>query len=266
MSLESYVSKRNFDSSPEPRGTERVLGTKNRLVFVIQKHSARVLHFDLRLELNGVFKSWAIPLGPSLDPKVKRLAVEVEDHPLSYGGFEGVIPSGQYGAGSVIVWDRGTWHPETDPSSSLALGKIKFRLNGERLRGNWSLIRTRQHATQPQWLLVKLQDDEASTTVDVVSAFSNSVLSNESLATIGRLPDFIEPKLPSLTKSAPSGDVWLHELKLDGYRMQAHWGADHVRLLTRARIDWTSRFGNLANALSKLPRDIVKCCVQKTLN
>src|SRR5437016_9279500 len=141
MALEKYRTKRDFRITPEPRGkVARKSG--NALSFIVQKHAASHLHYDFRLELNGVLLSWAIPKGPSLDPHEKRLAVHVEDHPIDYGGFEGVIPKGQYGGGTVLLWDRGTWTPEgPDPEAAYKKGALKFRLNGEKLHGNWALVR-----------------------------------------------------------------------------------------------------------------------------
>ena len=166
MALEEYRRKRDFRKTPEPAGGSPA--RKNAaapLAFVIQEHKARRLHFDFRLELDGVLKSWAVPKGPSLDPGEKRLAVEVEDHPLDYGGFEGVIPEGQYGGGTVLLWDRGTWTPaDPDPAAAHAKGMLKFELHGEKLHGNWALVRMGGKAArerQPNWLLVKERDDAA---------------------------------------------------------------------------------------------------------
>ena len=162
--LSEYNRKRDFEITAEPSG--RAPGAKRNasaLTFVIQKHDARNLHYDFRLELDGVLKSWAVPKGPSLDPSQKRLAVHVEDHPLSYGSFEGSIPAGQYGAGDVIVWDRGVWQPHDDPHEAYAAGKLKFTLVGEKLAGDWTLVRTRLKGSgdKQQWLLIKEKDQQA---------------------------------------------------------------------------------------------------------
>src|SRR5436853_592392 len=143
MALEEYKLKRDFRKTPEPAGARprAKKAAAQLLSFVIQKHAASRLHYDFRLEFDGVLKSWAIPKGPSLDPGEKRLAVEVEDHPIEYGGFEGIIPAGQYGGGTVLLWDRGTWTPEEDAARGLAKGSLKFRLDGEKLRGSWALVR-----------------------------------------------------------------------------------------------------------------------------
>jgi len=162
MGLQTYRRKRNFRATPEPRG--KVAAQRRNLSFVVQKHAARQLHYDFRLEIGGVLASWAIPRGPSLNPKERRLAVHVEDHPLEYGKFEGDIPRGHYGAGSVEIWDRGTWVPKSDPRTGLRAGKLKFTLNGKRLSGGWSLVRMGGRNQEPgkdNWLLIK-ERDEAS--------------------------------------------------------------------------------------------------------
>jgi bifunctional non-homologous end joining protein LigD len=152
--LERYAAKRNFALTPEP-GATRARRRKARS-FVIQKHWATRLHYDLRLELDGVMLSWAVPKGPSLDPAARRLAIRVEDHPVSYNAFEGTIPAGQYGAGEVIVWDRGTWEPVGDPGQGITDGKLVFRLHGQKLAGLWELIRIRKpHEKQDSWMLFK---------------------------------------------------------------------------------------------------------------
>src|SRR4051794_24877503 len=162
MALEKYRQKRDFRVTPEPEG--KVGKRRSRaLTFVIQKHAATRLHYDFRLELNGVLLSWAVPKGPSLDPNDKRLAMHVEDHPLEYGGFEGVIPPKQYGAGTVMLWDRGTWTPKGDPEEGYAKGHLRFELDGEKLHGGWSLIRTRGNKyggkDDKSWLLIKSSDE-----------------------------------------------------------------------------------------------------------
>ncbi len=177
-SLSEYWKKRDFGVTAEPKGTVARAGKQ--LAFVVQKHAASRLHYDLRLELDGTLKSWAVPKGPSFDPKVKRMAVHVEDHPLSYGGFEGVIPKGQYGAGTVIVWDRGEWVPLEDPAKGYRAGKLKFELRGEKLRGRWTLVRmkAREGERQEPWLLIKENDLESRSAADydVTEALPDSVL------------------------------------------------------------------------------------------
>ena len=252
MGLSKYQSKRDFTKTSEPSGDDPPRGS-DRWLFTIQKHQARSLHFDFRLELDGVLKSWAVPKGPSADPSVKRLAVEVEDHPLSYADFEGVIPRGQYGAGSVIVWDTGWWEPEGDAHTGLADGKLYFTLHGKRVGGRWRLVRTKSSGKQPQWLLSKVDDDQADPQLDLTKLHVTSVLSGQSLDQVDQpLPQFIAPKLPSIVSTPPSGEQWIHELKLDGYRMQARWSVEGFSLRTRTGIDWTPRYPNLAAQLSKL--------------
>ena len=181
-SLKVYKSKRDFAVTPEP--AEGGSAASGALRFVVQKHWASHLHYDFRLELDGTLKSWAVPKGPSLDPKVKRMAVQVEDHPLSYGSFEGTIPAKQYGAGNVIVWDRGTWSPIEDPVKGFKSGKLKFEIHGEKLRGKWTLVRMKgKGEKQVPWLLIKEHDQQARSAADydIVEAQPKSVLSDASV-------------------------------------------------------------------------------------
>ena len=192
MGLARYREKRNFRATPEPRG--RVArGKTKELSFVIQKHAASHLHYDFRLELNGVLLSWAVPKGPSLDPNDKRLAMHVEDHPLEYGGFEGIIPPRQYGSGTVMVWDRGSWHPTGDPVAGYQKGHLKFELDGEKLKGSWDLIRTHSSkyggkSGKQAWLLIKESDEYAKegAAARVVDDEPDSVVSGRSLEAIAR--------------------------------------------------------------------------------
>ena len=189
-SLKKYRSKRNFEVTSEPSGSGRSpLSARNALAYVIQKHQASHLHYDFRLEWNGVLLSWAIPKGPSLDPSVKRLAAPVEDHPLEYGSFEGVIPEGEYGGGTVMLWDQGTWTPESpDVDAALRKGELKFTLHGQKLKGSWVLVRTKGGfggSRKPQWLLIKHRDRYASSK-DVLAQAPRSVSSNRLLADIAR--------------------------------------------------------------------------------
>lgn len=278
--LAAYRRKRDFARSPEPRGG-RAARPDAALRFVVQKHAASRLHFDLRLELGGVLKSWAVTRGPSLDPADKRLAVEVEDHPLDYRSFEGAIEDG-YGAGTVLVWDQGWWEPAPgtpDPAAALAKGNLKFVLHGTRLRGGWDLVRMkpRPKERQPQWLLIKRRDAEATPGegARLVEEATTSVLSGRTMEQIaaGRPPrkalaakpsaprgkaqaahrGFVPPMLCRLVARAPEGPGWLHEIKLDGYRMQAVVQGGRARLLTRNAHDWTARFPETAAALGRLP-------------
>jgi bifunctional non-homologous end joining protein LigD len=197
MGLERYQSKRDFKQTPEPKGSPKrkpspeprpakPRKTAPALAFVVQKHQASHLHYDFRLEWNGVLLSWAVPKGPSPDPTVKRLAMAVEDHPVEYGGFEGVIPEGQYGGGTVMVWDRGTWEPEDpDVDASLRKGELKFELRGSKLKGSWVLVRTKGFAgsKRASWLLIKHRDRYASTD-DIAAAKPRSVVSRRSMKKI----------------------------------------------------------------------------------
>ena len=211
MALERYRQKRDFGTTPEPRGR---VGAKKKgqLSFVIQKHAASHLHYDFRLELGGVLLSWAVPKGPSLDPQDKRLAMHVEDHPLEYGGFEGVIPPKQYGAGTVMVWDRGTWTPQGDPAEAYAKGRLKFQLDGEKLKGGWNLVRTHgsKYGNGKQaWLLIKENDEFARRGIDarIVDDEPNSVLSGRSLDDIGRKREHVWHSNRSVAENVRAGAV-----------------------------------------------------------
>jgi bifunctional non-homologous end joining protein LigD len=257
--LRDYAAKRDFSRTREPRGRKGE-STRTDLQFVVQKHAARRLHYDLRLELDGVLKSWAVTKGPSLVPGEKRLAVHVEDHPLEYGDFEGRIPEGEYGAGEVIVWDRGTWHPEGDPHKGYAKGHLDFTLKGAKLKGRWHLVRMRRRAGEKQegWLLIKSDDDAARSTEDpdILEEQPESVISGRTIEDIAEqetdLPDFIEPCLAKLADSPPSGSKWVHEVKFDGYRIQVRKSGDKVELLTRKGLDWTEKFGSLPKAFNRI--------------
>jgi bifunctional non-homologous end joining protein LigD len=320
LALETYRKKRNFDVTAEPRGGKR---RRDGHLFVVQKHAATRLHYDFRLELDGVLKSWAVTRGPSLVPGEKRLAVHVEDHPLDYGSFECTIPKGQYGAGAVVVWDRGTWTPEGDPHKGYAKGHLDFTLHGEKLKGRWHLVRMRQRADEKRdnWLLIKGDDDAARgpNDPDILEEAPNSVVSGHSIEDIagdkkarhwtsGRQAatrietpgsprtralapldsivksdppakkksqprtrkaafvfeppkgakkktqaDFIPPMLPTLVAEPPAGESWLHEVKFDGYRIEAIVRNGKVKLRTRTGLDWTDRFPTIAKACTSLP-------------
>lgn len=281
MALDEYRRKRNFKRTAEPAGG-RIRGKPagEGRTFVVQKHAARRLHYDFRLELGGVLKSWAVAKGPSYDPKDKRLAVHTEDHPLEYGEFEGTIPKGEYGGGTVMLWDRGRWHPEGDPNEGYAKGRLKFRLDGERMRGRWALIRMggRSGEGGKNWLLIKERDDLARPGSNLVETERKSVATGRDLEEIaaerdrvwrsssiradpsdlpgaapGTLPDWIEPELATLVADAPAGEQWLHEIKFDGYRALARLETGRVQLLTRRGNDWTKKFRSVAAALKELP-------------
>jgi bifunctional non-homologous end joining protein LigD len=264
--LDTYRAKRNFGVTPEPGPTIPKASAGKPLGFVIQKHHASRLHYDFRLELDGTLLSWAVPKGPSLDPAEKRLAVQVEDHPISYGGFEGTIPPGQYGAGTVIVWDRGTWTPLSDnPRRDYHAGKLKFALHGEKLHGHWALVRTRGRGDerQPSWLLIKEHDDHVrpQADYDVTEALPDSVIQHPLKAAApspkpakkAPLPDHLEPQLATLVTAPPAERAdWIYELKLDGYRLLARCDGSDVRLFTRSGKDWTDKLKPLHAELKAL--------------
>ena len=307
--LATYRAKRDFQKTSEPSGQTSIQPAEYPR-FVIQKHDATRLHYDLRLEVGGVFKSWAVTRGPSLDPNDKRLSVEVEDHPLDYGDFEGTIPKGQYGGGTVMLWDRGFWVPEgnMDPAKALRDGELKFILAGEKLHGSWVLVRMRHDrmgGKRTNWLLIKHKDEFAT------DAKAPSVLEKDKSVASGRtmdqiaagkgkgptpflalgapqsnpgavwnskprnpkmpprlpgmpkkarkavkakaMPEFVEPQLCKAVSHPPSGDAWVHEVKLDGYRMQLRAERGKAQLRTRKGLDWTSKFTAIAKVASALP-------------
>ncbi len=288
--LEEYRKKRMLDKTPEP--APEVASSAAGDLFVIQKHAARQLHYDLRLELNGVMVSWAVPKGPSLDPAAKHLAVHVEDHPLDYNDFEGVIPKGQYGGGTVMVWDRGRWSyiGDRDAETGYRDGALKFRLEGEKLRGAWMLVRLKPRPDETDgkenWLLFKERDDEARSgeDADVTARLPDSVKTGRSLEQIaadadhvwhsdgddrgeqsrldpaaiegarkGTLPDRLTPELATLVVEPPRGEEWLHEIKLDGYRVMCRLDNGAARLYTRRGADWTEHFPTLLDPLTQVP-------------
>lgn len=269
MGLEHYHRKRDFSRTPEPEG-EVGPAASALPCFVVQKHAASHLHYDFRLEHEGVLLSWAVPRGPSLDPAVRRLAIRVEDHPLDYAGFEGVIPEGEYGGGTVLVWDRGHWIPEGDPVAGLARGRLHFRLEGEKLQGAWVLLRMEGGGTRgrEQWLLVKEADAGArpDAELDITELRPESVLSGLDLDSIARrppvqsrqdaapaLPEHLEPQLATLVEDSPREGLWLVEPRLEGYRLLARVDRGEVTLWTRHRQDWTRRFPRLVSELQRLP-------------
>jgi len=316
--LERYRSMRDFKVTSEPSGGGKAKSFhREPLPFVIQKHAASHLHYDFRLGWNGVLKSWAVAKGPSYFTGDKRLAVQVEDHPIDYGGFEGIIPKGQYGGGTVMVWDQGTWEPQpghTDVDAGLRTGSLKFILHGKKMKGKWALIRMGGKAAnelKPNWLLIKEHDESERRETDpsVTDEEPNSVVTGRSLEEIAKsedhvwnskdtatgnawyrkdsptaekvasakssaasakariadfgsaikkapkekLPDFIAPELALQSETPPAGGGWLHELKLDGYRIQARKDGDRVQLLTRTGLDWTHRMKTIAAFVAALP-------------
>lgn len=288
-SLREYRQKRDFNRTAEPSGdtSRRKAGGRR---YLIQKHAATRLHFDFRLELDGVLLSWAVPNGPSLNPKDKRLAVRTEDHPLDYGDFEGTIPKGEYGGGTVMLWDEGTWEPVGDPEAALQKGDFKFILHGERLKGKWVLVRMRrkpgERSKHENWLLIKERDEYATEEKrPIVERVTNSVRTGRTMDEIaagnvewlksgasikkadpkqparkvpgktakGSPPKFVEPQLATLVDAPPEGDEWVHEVKYDGYRILAAVGGGEVRIYTRRGLDWTDKFLPLIRPLLDLP-------------
>lgn len=274
--LQTYREKRDFSRTPEPDGSASASkGSGNS--FVIQKHDATRLHYDFRLELDGVLKSWAVTKGPSLNPSDKRLAVRTEDHPLDYGSFEGVIPDG-YGKGTVMLWDQGTWEPQDDPHEGLKKGSLKFTLNGQRLTGGFALVRmkSKKKSDRENWLLIKERDDHIDEDNDPRDIWTDSVTSGRDFKEIEiaaasgdagihgedadqELPDFVKPQLASLRDSPPTGDDWVHEMKFDGYRIQALVSGPRVKLISRNGKDYTDKYPGIVRALSglNLPKAIL---------
>jgi bifunctional non-homologous end joining protein LigD len=312
--LARYRAMRDFTVTAEPAGGKKGARKKDGLPFVIQKHAASHLHYDFRLGWNGVLKSWAVAKGPSYSVKDKRLAVQVEDHPMEYGGFEGVIPQGQYGGGTVMVWDQGTWAPQAgheDVDAGLRDGSLKFTLSGTKMHGRWTLVRMGGRAAQekkPNWLLIKEHDDfergpeepcvteevpdsaVTGRTLEEIAAESDHVWNSKETAKPGqawvrkdavaasaakakpkksaakkidatllkgcpreRQPEFLTPQLALEATAPPEDGAWLHELKLDGYRVQARKDGAAVKLLTRKGLDWTHRMRGVAEAVAALP-------------
>ncbi len=286
--LSTYRQKRDFTRTSEPAGSVSA-GDGNR--FVIHKHSATADHYDLRLELDGVLKSWAVPKGPSLNPADRRYAVQTEDHPIEYLDFEGVIPEGEYGGGPMIVWDTGIWAPMNEPRDGISKGDLKIRLWGEKLKGGWMLVRMKpkKGEADTNWLFFKERDTGVDTKTDILKARPESIksgLTTDQLlaadkakrksapkarpkaapaspaslnpakvkgAAKASMPKSMKPQLATQVDDPPAGDGWLHEIKLDGYRTIALVDSGKVKLLTRTGIDWTEKYGVLADAFAALP-------------
>jgi bifunctional non-homologous end joining protein LigD len=290
--LTAYQRKRDFTKTAEPAGGKRAPAKKkHKLKFVLQKHAASHLHFDLRLELDGVMKSWAVPKGPSLDPAIKRLAMEVEDHPMEYNTFEGTIPKGQYGGGTVMLWDRGHYTADkaVDGDHAAAMrkgyekGKIDFTFHGKRVGGSFALVRTQQRGSKPQWLLIKHRDEYAEPGSDIVAENMTSVTTGRTMEEIAggnsrvwqsnradqsvrakprktttkrkadvKISDIL-PMLASLGKEMPTGGNWTFEPKYDGIRVLAFIAPGAARLITRNAKDKTAQFPEIVAELAKLP-------------
>ena len=289
--LKTYRAKRDFRRTAEPNGGESRRGPGRR--YLIQKHDATRLHFDFRLEIDGVLASWAVTRGPSLDPEDKRLAVHTEDHPFDYGDFEGTIPKGEYGGGTVMLWDEGTWEPLEGEDDDISDGKLKFRLFGGRIRGAWMLVRIKNNRDKKSkadnWLLFKERDDHAVVEkTPIAERALTSIRSGRTMAEIAAghvewsktgplirgegsdappkraprksgsgdglpLPKFVAPQLATLTEAAPPGVKWLHEIKYDGYRALAATAAGKIAIYTRTGLDWTDRFISVAQSIADLP-------------
>lgn len=268
--LEIYNAKRDFAKTAEPKG-KRGVGTGGNS-FVVQKHDATRLHWDFRLEIDGVLKSWAVTRGPSLDPDDKRLAVRTEDHPLDYGSFEGTIPKGEYGGGTVMLWDRGNWAPvEGKSASDLEKGHLHFTLDGERMKGEWLLIRLKPKPGERRenWLLRKIADDHAGSGDELVERALTSVATGRTMQEIAagrklkprkrsraaKPPPFEPVQLATLVDHVPDGGDWIHETKYDGYRALLSAGAEKARIFTRTGLDWSDKFPGLISAAAALDCD-----------
>lgn len=287
--LAKYNAKRDFGVTSEPKGA---LSKSDSRSFIVQKHDATRLHYDFRLEMEGVLKSWAVTKGPSLNPDDKRLAVRTEDHPIAYASFEGVIPKGEYGGGTVMLWDEGRWEPVAgkDPVKTILEGHLHFRLFGHRMKGEWLLVRMKPRGKDKQenWLLRKIEDEEAGS-ISLVDTALTSVATGRTMAEIaagtkakgiqgkasatkmksqaskrvkrerGGLPRFKEPQLATLVDNVPDGRDWIHEVKYDGYRCLIAANGVDVRAYTRSGLDWSEKFASVVEAFRKL--DLPACLV-----
>jgi bifunctional non-homologous end joining protein LigD len=266
-SIGTYRAKRDFSVTREP-APEAHDSKDGAPIFVVQKHQAHRagLHWDFRLEHGGVLWSWAVRKGPSLDPADKRIAAHVEDHPLDYAGFEGTIPDGQYGAGTVELWDRGTWQPLDDPEEGMRKGELRFTLDGKRLHGRFTLVRLRprpgQRSRQDNWLLIKGHDEAERRGADAAAIERQAVAPKPVRkprdeapaqgAKRGKLPQRQAPQLASVADEPPEGDGWVSEIKLDGYRLLCWAEHGKVRVITRSGLDWTDRLPAVARAVAGL--------------
>lgn len=278
--LETYNRKRDFSKTAEPRGTFEKLSWGDGYGFMVQKHDASRLHWDLRLELDGTLKSWAVTRGPSLDPADKRLAVRTEDHPLSYATFEGTIPKGEYGGGTVMMWDRGSWIPDPrkDPRKTLEQGHLHFTLDGERMKGEWLMIRLKPRPGErgENWILRKIEDEHAGSSTGLTEKYLTSIKTGRTMNEIAegrkapelaswksgikgkprpstsrkaaKPPAFREPQKATLVDSVPPGSGWIHEMKFDGYRCLLAIGGGRAKVYTRSGLDWSDKFPEIAEA------------------
>ncbi|HET7882596.1 MAG TPA: DNA ligase D, partial [Acetobacteraceae bacterium] len=257
-SITTYRAKRDFSVTREPAPSERK-SKREAPIFVVQKHQAHRagLHWDFRLEHGGVLWSWAVRKGPSLDPADKRIAAHVEDHPLDYADFEGTIPDGQYGAGTVELWDRGTWQPLDDPEAGMQKGELRFVLDGKRLHGRFTLVRLKprpgQRSRQDNWLLIKGHDEAERAGADAPAIERQRDQKMPPGAVRGALPKTQAPQLAQVAEQAPDGDEWISEIKFDGYRLLCWLDHGKARLVTRSGLDWTDRLPAVARAVAGLP-------------
>ena len=266
LDIHTYNAKRDFNKTAEPKGKT---GRKTGDSFVVQKHDASRLHWDFRLEMGGVLKSWAVPKGPSIDPDDKRLAVRTEDHPLDYGSFEGTIPKGEYGGGTVMLWDRGRWIPEPgkDPTKTIEEGHLHFTLEGERMRGEWVMFRLKGRPGEKgeNWMLKKVTDEHAGPGETLVEEGLTSVTTKRTMAEIAagtgktkkrpgiKSPAFQAPQLATLVNAVPNGSDWIFEYKYDGYRLLVATGERTATAFTRNGHDWSDKFGAIVKAAAALP-------------
>ena len=266
-SIRTYRAKRDFTITGEPAPAPR-RGKRPAPIFVVQKHEAHRagLHWDFRLEHDGVLWSWAVRKGPSLDPADKRIAVHVEDHPLDYADFEGAIPDGQYGAGAVEQWDRGTWQPLDDPDEGMRKGELRFVLDGKRLHGRFTLVRLKprpgQRSRQDNWLLIKGHDEAERKGADAPTIEQQASMPRQARkqrknspaegAVRAGLPQRQAPQLAAVIDKPPEGKGWVSEIKFDGYRLLCWLDHGKVRLLTRNGLDWTDRLPAVARAVANL--------------
>jgi bifunctional non-homologous end joining protein LigD len=262
MKLAKYIKKRDFKKTPEPKG--RVLRTSKKLTFVVQRHDATTLHYDFRLELDGVLKSWAVPKGPSLDPSDKRLAVQVEDHPLSYGKFEGVIPKGNYGAGTVEIWDKGTYTADQDTNGNamstlrkgLQSGSLKFTLHGKKLKGSFALVRMKD-GKEKNWLLIKHRDEFATNGKESGAKKEQTPVTSvrSPRAKERKFKDYIKPMLATLTDEPFDNPDWIFEVKWDGYRAIAEINKGDVKFYSRNGLSFVELYPEVAAELKKIKKN-----------
>ncbi|MEO6347691.1 MAG: DNA ligase D, partial [Aquaticitalea sp.] len=258
MGLKEYNKKRDFKNTPEPSGVEDVAHLNR---FVVQRHRASHLHYDLRLEMDGVLKSWAVPKGPSMNPEDKRLAVETEDHPIKYLSFEGKIPKGNYGAGTMNIWDNGTYLSKTDVFKDYKEGKLSISFSGKKLKGLFALVKTSYQGKQNQWLLIKKQDTYAVEELYDAETFAEDIQEKKTKLDLGKIPSLlnssIKPMLASPAAEVFNNPNYIFELKYDGYRCIAHVQLGEVSLLSRNGINFNEKFQKIVESLKHLKHDVV---------